>query len=40
MAIKLEVIKEANNEIQVIDITQLIGSITWSGDIQDRKSVV
>ena len=37
MAIKLEVIKEANNEIQVIDITQLIGSITWSGDIQEAS---
>ena len=37
MAIKLEVIKENNKEIQVIDITQLIGSVTWSGDIQEAS---
>lgn len=37
MSIKLEVIKENNGEIQVIDITQLIGNVTWSGDIQEAS---
>ena len=37
MAIKLEVIKENDKEIQIIDITQLIGSVTWSGDIQEAS---
>ena len=37
MAIKLEVIKQSDKEIQSIDITQLIGSIRWSGDIQEAS---
>lgn len=37
MSIKLEVIRETDKEIQNIDITQLVGSVTWSGDFQEAS---
>lgn len=34
MGIKLEIIKESSNQIETINVTQLIKTITWSGDYQ------